>query len=261
MISYRVIPVLLLHEKGLVKTTKFKKPIYVGDPINAIKIFNEKEVDELVFLDIDASKKNRGPDFSLLEQIASECFMPLGYGGGISTIEQVNRIFNIGIEKVIFNSSALSNPKLISEVAKTAGNQSVVVSIDVKKNWLGKKIIYSHSGTKVPKLSLTEFARKMQEFGAGEIIINAVDQDGMMNGYDLELIKEVAEAVEIPVVACGGASNIQNLREAVAMGKASAVAAGSLFVFYGPHKAVLINYPSQDKLKSVFEHESRTNNL
>ena len=255
MISYRVIPILLLHDSGLVKTTKFKQPKYVGDPINAIKIFNDKEVDELVFLDIDASKHKREPNFKLLEHIASECFMPLGYGGGITNISQVNRIFNIGIEKVIFNTAAFNQPTLIEEAAKSAGSQSVVVSIDVKKNWLGKKKLFSHAGAKAPNITIADFVKRMQDIGAGEIIINSVDQDGITNGYDLELIKTVAEIVDVPVVACGGAGTIQHLSEAVQLGGASAVAAGSMFVFYGPHRAVLINYPSQEKLKSVFEHE------
>lgn len=255
MISYRVIPVLLLHQDGLVKTIKFKKPKYVGDPINAIKIFNEKEVDELVFLDIDASKEKRGPNFELLEQIASECFMPLAYGGGISSLDQVNRILYTGIEKVILNSTALIKPTLIDKIAKAAGNQSVVVSIDVKKNWLGKANIYSHSGLKVPKTSIVDFAREMENRGAGEIIINSVDLDGLMTGYDLDLIRQLSDAVRIPVVGCGGAGSLLDLQKAVKEGQASAVAAGSLFVFYGPHKAVLINYPSQKQLKSIFEDE------
>ena len=250
MLSYRVIPVLLLSRNGLVKTKRFENPNYIGDPINAIKIFNDKEVDELVFLDIDASKEKRGPDYKLLENIATECFMPLGYGGGISNVEQVNRIFNIGIEKVIFNSMALSNPQLISDVAKIAGNQSVVISIDVKKNWLGEKIIYSHCSLKVPSVSVSKFAKKMQELGAGEIIINSVDHDGMMSGYDIELISEISESVNLPVIACGGAGSKTDFLKAINAG-ASGMAAGSMFIYHGPHNAVLINYPTQEELKLV----------
>jgi cyclase len=253
MISYRVIPVLLLQNGGLVKTKQFKKPTYVGDPINAIKIFNEKEVDELVFLDIDASKENRGPDFALLEQIASECFMPLGYGGAIRSLADVNRIFSIGIEKVIFNTAAFKNEALIKVSAKEAGNQSIVVSIDIKKNLLGKRSLYSHAGESLPKMDIISFAKHMQDIGAGELILNSVDRDGMMAGYDIDLIEQVASAVEIPVVACGGAGNLGHFKQAVHKGNASAVAAGSMFVFHGPLKGVLINYPSQEKLKTIFE--------
>ena len=245
----------MLHNKGLVKTVKFKNPKYVGDPINAIKIFNEKEVDELIFLDIDASKKKGEPDYKLLEQIASECFMPLGYGGGISTTEQVKKILNIGFEKVLFNSSALSNQQVITDTAKIIGSQSTVVSIDVKKNWLGQKIIFSHTNLKVPNTNITDFAKIIQDLGTGEIIINSVDRDGMMCGYDIELINELVEATDIPVVACGGAGNIKHLREGIEFGKASAVAAGSMFVFHGPHKAVLINYPNQGQMESGFENK------
>lgn len=253
MISYRVIPVLLLQNGGLVKTRQFKKPTYVGDPINAIKILNEKEVDELVFLDIDASKERRGPDFGLLEQIASECFMPLGYGGGIRSLADINRIFSIGIEKVIFNTAAFTNESLIKEAAKEAGNQSVVVSMDIKKNLLGKRGLFSHAAAPLPKMDPLSFARHMQDTGAGELILNAVDRDGMMDGYDIELIEQIAGAVEIPVVACGGAGNLDHFKQAVYKGNASAVAAGSMFVFHGPLKGVLINYPSQEKLKTIFE--------
>ncbi|MCR9155257.1 MAG: AglZ/HisF2 family acetamidino modification protein [Bacteroidetes bacterium] len=252
MISYRVIPVLLLSEGGLVKTEKFKKPTYVGDPINAIRIFNDKEVDELVFLDIDASKENRGPDFKLLKQIASECFMPLGYGGGITSLDEVKRIFSIGIEKVILNSIVFDKPQLVDETAAEAGNQSVVVSIDYKKALFGKTKVYSHAKRKTPNQSVVQFAKEMEERGAGEIILNCVDQDGLMNGYDLDMLAAISEELTVPVVACGGAGNINHLSEAVKKGKASAVAAGSMFVFHGPHKAVLINYPSQEKLSTIF---------
>lgn len=253
MISYRVIPVLLLQDGGLVKTRKFKKPTYVGDPINAIKIFNEKEVDELVFLDIDASKEKRGPDFALLKQIASECFMPLGYGGGIRSLADVNRIFSIGIEKVIFNTASFTNKLLIKEAAKEAGNQSVVVSIDIKKNLLGKRVLFSHARASVSKMDLISFAQHMQDIGAGELILNAVDRDGMMDGYDIDLIEQVTGAVEIPVVACGGAGSLDDFKQAVHKGNASAVAAGSIFVYHGPLKGVLISYPSQEILRTIFE--------
>lgn len=251
MISYRVIPVLLLSEGGLVKTENFKKPVYVGDPINAIRIFNDKEVDELVFLDIDASKENRGPDFALLEQIASECFMPLSYGGGITTLDQVKRIYSTGIEKVVLNSVVFDKPKLIEDVAAEAGSQSVVVSIDYKKALFGKTKVYSHAKRKVPNMTILEFAKEMESRGAGEIILNSVDHDGVMDGYDIDMIAAVSEELSIPLVACGGAGGIEHLVQAIKKGKASAVAAGSMFVFHGPHKAVLINYPNQKSVEKL----------
>ncbi|MDB4513364.1 AglZ/HisF2 family acetamidino modification protein [Akkermansiaceae bacterium] len=252
MISHRVIPVLLLSEGGLVKTEKFKKPVYVGDPINAIRIFNDKEVDELIFLDIDASKENRGPDFALLEQIASECFMPLGYGGGITTLEQIKRIYSTGIEKVVLNSVVFDKPELVEAAAAAAGSQSVVVSIDYKRVPFGKTKVYSHAKRKTPSKSVVELAKEMESRGAGELILNSIDQDGKMKGYDLDMIAAISGELTIPVVACGGAGCVGHLSDAVKKGKATAVAAGSMFVFHGPHKAVLINYPSQEKLSTIF---------
>jgi cyclase len=251
MNNFRVIPVLLLQKKALVKTIKFKNPKYIGDPINAIKIFNDKEVDELIILDIDASKECRKPDYKLISEVASECFMPLGYGGGISTINQAEHLFNIGIEKVIINSKAVSNPKLITELAKISGNQSVIVSIDIKKNWANKSKLFSYLGNEIPNISIVEFVQQMESLGAGELIINSVDQDGMMNGLDIDLIKDVVDAVNIPVVGCGGAGNVYHLRDVFKSAKASAVAAGSMFVFHGPHQAVLINYPTQKELSAI----------
>jgi len=255
MYNYRVIPVLLLSNKGLVKTRQFKNPTYIGDPINAIRIFNEKEVDELVFLDIDASKQNKKPDFKLIEKIASECFMPLGFGGGITEMSDIHTLFKIGVEKVILNTSAITHPELIREAADLAGNQSVVVSMDVKKNWLGKHKIYSHAGIKTNEQNPIDFAMKAQALGAGEIILNVVDRDGMMQGFDIELIKQFSSKLEIPVVVCGGAGNNQHFKEAVHVGGASAVAAGSLFVFHGPLKGVLINYPNPEVIKNIFKNE------
>jgi imidazole glycerol-phosphate synthase subunit HisF len=253
MVSHRVIPVLLLSNKGLVKTKQFKNPTYVGDPINAIRIFNEKEVDELVFHDINASKQGRKPDFKLIESIASECFMPLGYGGGISELDDISKLFKIGVEKVILNSIVFIKPEIITKAAKIAGNQSVVVSIDIKKNWLGKRKVYSHVSKKLMDENPIDFALRMQRIGAGELIINSVDNDGMMNGYDLELIDQLSSKLEIPVVACGGAGNFEHLKKAILQGGASAVAAGSLFVFHGPLKGVLINYPNQKQLIDIFK--------
>lgn len=252
MLRTRVIPVLLLRNKGLVKTVKFDKSKYIGDPINAVKLFNDKEVDELVFLDIDAGKQNQKPDFELVKDIASECFMPLGYGGGITEFEDIARLFAIGIEKVIINSAALKDLELISRASEVFGGQSIVVSVDVQKSLWGKHQIYSHTKVKHQRSDLIGYIQEAQDAGAGEIIINSVDQDGMMQGYDLELIQKVVTATRVPVVACGGAGTLADLRKAVDVG-ASGVAAGSLFIYHGPHKAVLINYPEQYQLKHLFQ--------
>lgn len=252
MLRTRVIPCLLLKESGLVKTIKFKNPTYVGDPINAIKIFNDKEVDELVFLDISATPEKRGPNFKLLSEISSECFMPLGYGGGITTLKEIEQLFNLGIEKVILNSSAHSNIKLLTEATKTFGSQSIVASMDIKKGWLSRKqTVYSSCGSLNTKISPIEYAKKMEDAGAGEIMINSIDLDGTMTGYDLPLIKSISNTVSIPVVAIGGAGSVEDFASAVNAG-ASAVAAGSFFIFQKTHRAVLITYPSQQEMDFVF---------
>jgi cyclase len=252
----RVIPCLLLLNKGLVKTRKFKEPTYLGDPINVVKIFNAKEVDELVFLDITASLESRKPPFEYLSEIATECFMPLGYGGGVRNIEDIRKLFNIGIEKVSINSYSVLNPSFIKEAADSFGSQSIVVSIDVRKGLLGRYTVCTHSGTKNTKLDPVQFAIEMAKMGAGEILLNSIDRDGSMEGYDLDLIKRVSESVDIPVVACGGAGNIIHLANAVNKGGASAVAAGSMFVFQGPHRAVLISYPTENELREAFNSNS-----
>lgn len=246
-----MIPCLLLRNGGLVKTVKFAAAKYVGDPINAVRIFNEKEVDELAFLDISATPAGRGPNFDLLEDIASEAFMPFGYGGGISTLAEIRRLYAMGVEKVILNTSAERMPHLVSEAASIAGSSSVVVSIDVKRNWLGKQTVQTKCGQHATKRGPVEYAREMQERGAGEVLLNSIDRDGTMQGYDLELIHAVASAVSVPVVAIGGAGRLEHFREAVDHG-ASAVGAGSMFVFHGKHRAVLITYPAYDELEAIF---------
>lgn len=251
MLRVRVIPVLLLKNKGLVKTVKFDQPKYIGDPINAVKIFNDKEVDELVLLDIEASKNHTKPDFERIKDIASECFMPLAYGGGITELEDIKKLFSLGVEKVIINSAALTSMDLIKSAAEIFGNQSIVISIDSTKNLWGKHQIYTHSRMKHNRSDLIAYALEAEQSGAGEIIINSVDHDGTMKGYDLPLIQKVSTAVSVPVVACGGAGELNDFRKAVDAG-ASAVAAGSFFVFHGPHKAVLINFPSHKQLKDLF---------
>jgi len=244
----RVIPVLLLHRGGVVKSVKFKNLTYVGDPINAVKIFNEKEIDEIVILDIDASKERRGPDMKKIQEIAGEAFIPLAYGGGISTIEQIKDLFYLGVEKVVLNHSAVHRPDLVTQAASLVGSQSVVVSIDVKKNLFGKYRVFTSNGTENTGEEPVTFAKRMQDLGAGEVFLNSIDKDGTYEGYDLPLIKQVSSAVQIPLIACGGANSIDDFYGAVQNG-ASAVAAGSLFVFQRPHRAVLISYPSREELK------------
>lgn len=246
----RVIPVLLLQNNGLVKTVNFKNHTYIGDPINAVKIFNEKEVDELAFIDIEATVKQKEPDYTKIEEIASECFMPLAYGGGIKNIEQIKRIFSIGVEKVIVNSSAALNSDLISHAANIYGNQSIVVSVDVKKDFFGKYNCFINSGRTKVKQRLHEYLKMLEEKGAGEIILTSIDSEGTFKGYDIELIKIVSQSVNIPIVANGGANSVDNFADAIINGGASAVAAGSLFVYKSLNRGVLINYPSQIELKN-----------
>ncbi|GMV55106.1 MAG: imidazole glycerol phosphate synthase subunit HisF [Betaproteobacteria bacterium] len=244
----RVIPVLLLHGGGLVKTVRFKRPKYVGDPINAVRIFNEKEVDELIFLDISATVEGRGPPFDLLADIAGEAFMPMAYGGGITTIDQARRAFALGFEKIIINSAAYGDAGLISDAAAIFGSQSIVGCVDVRRTLLGRYELTSRSGLARERVGLREHLATLERAGVGEVLINAVDRDGTMAGYDLKLVQEACSAVSVPVIACGGAGCINDFVQAVEVGHATAVAAGSLFVFVGPHRAVLINYPERDIL-------------
>lgn len=243
MLATRIIPCLLLSGLGLVKTVKFQDPKYVGDPRNAVKIFNEKEVDELVILDIKATLEGTRPRFELIREIVSEAFMPVAYGGGIRSVEDARSMLQLGVEKVVMNTAAVENPSLVRLAAKEFGSQSVVVCMDVRRSRSGRYELYTHGGRKNAKLDPVAFAHRMEESGAGEIMVNSIDRDGTMAGYDLELIRSVTGAVRLPVIACGGAGNLEDLRCAVSKGGASAVAAGSLFVFHGKHKAVLINYP------------------
>ncbi len=249
----RVIPVLLMHNRGLVKSVKFRDYKYVGDPINAVRIFNEKEVDELAIIDIDASRENRGPDISRIEEIVSEAFMPIAYGGGITSVNQVKQILFAGVEKVTLNRSAVKDPALVTEIAKQFGSQSVVVSIDYKKNIFGKWRVYIENGKTDTGLEPLVFAKKMEAAGSGEILLNSIDRDGSFSGYDLEMIEKISNAINIPLIAVGGASSLSDFKKAVRNG-ASAVSAGSMFVFQRPHRAVLISYPSQKELEEqVYE--------
>jgi cyclase len=251
----RVIPTLLLQQKRLVKTRQFKQEKYVGDPINTVKILNEKEVDELVILDIAATRDQTDPDIEAIAEIASECFMPLAYGGGITRFEQAKSIFDVGVEKVILNSAFFNNPTLVREIADVFGSQSVVVSIDVKLNrFFGGYRVFTQGGSVKAGLDPVAAAIRAQESGAGEILLTSIDRDGVQSGYDVSLTKSVAEAVDIPVIASGGAGSTDDFVAAIQQGKASAVAAGAMFVFKGPHRAVLVSYPAPNVLRSqVFE--------
>jgi cyclase len=253
MLKIRVMPCLLVSNGRLVKTVRFRNPAYVGDPVNAIKIYNEKEVDELILLDITATVEGRKPDFSFLSEVADECFMPLAYGGGICDIDDISRIFSLGIEKVAINSYALENPSFVEKAAAVFGSQSILLSMDVKKNLFGKYRVYGRGGRNGTDHEPAAWAARMERIGAGEILLNSIDQDGTMEGYDTTLIRKVTEAVTVPVIACGGAGRIQDFKMAVEEGGASAVAAGSMVVYQGKNKGVLINFPSQDDLKNTLD--------
>jgi cyclase len=236
-----------------VKTRKFSSPVYVGDPINAIKIFNDKEVDELIFLDIDATKTDREPNLKLIEEIAGECFMPLSYGGGIKSIKHIESILKLGVEKVIINSYAMENPNFIKEAAKIFGSSTIVVSIDYKNDLFGNSYVYTNSGTKKNKIKPIHHCKIVEEMGAGEIMLNSIARDGQMKGFDIELLKEAVASVSIPVICCGGAGSLADVKKVVDETSVAAVAAGSIFVFHGPHNAVLINYPNQKELKNILK--------
>lgn len=251
MPATRVIPCLLLSGGGLVKTERFRDPVYVGDPINAVKIFNDKEVHELAILDIEASRRGRGPDFALLSRIGREAFMPMSYGGGLRALEDVRRVLELGFEKVVINTAALEDASFLSRAAELCGSQSVVAAVDVKKGFFGRRRVYGHARGRSLKGSPAAYAAAAEKAGAGEILLTSVDRDGTRAGYDLDLIREVAGAVGVPVIACGGAGRVEDFALAAEAG-AAAAAAGSLFVFHGPHRAVLITYPSQAELKQVF---------
>lgn len=250
MLRTRVIPCLLLRGAGLVKTCRFKDPKYVGDPINAIKIFNDKEVDELVLLDISASLEGRGPAYSVIEEVASECFMPLAYGGGIRTVDEARRILKLGVEKAVFNTTGWLDPSVLTAASREFGAQAVVASIDVRRKLFGRYEVFVEGGTRGTGVDPVEYARRMEAAGAGEILLTSIDRDGTMQGYELDLIARVTAAVGVPVIAAGGAGSVQDFRIAIQEGGADAVAAGAMFVFHGPHRAVLITYPSRAELES-----------
>lgn len=246
MLRPRIIPSLLIQENGLVKTVNFKNPKYVGDPINAVRIFNEKEVDELAIFDIDATVKGLEPNYSLIERIANQSRMPLCYGGGVKTVEQAQKIFGLGIEKIALSSAVLDNPSLITQIADRVGAQSVIVVLDVKKKLFGGYEVYTNNGKKSTGINPFKFIEEAQTLGAGEIVINSIDQDGVMKGFDMSLIEKAREKTSLPMTVLGGAGNLQDIKEVIDKHKIIGVAAGSLFVFKGKYKAVLINYPTKD---------------
>jgi cyclase len=253
MLRSRIIPCLLVKNGGLVKTVRFGNPKYVGDPINAVRIFNEKEVDELIVVDIDATAQGREPNYTLIANLAAECRMPLCYGGGVTTVKQVERIISLGVEKVALSAAAVSSPELISEAAARVGNQSIVVVMDVKKTGLLRRYeVFTHNGTQGTGLDPVAFARRVEQLGAGEVVVNSIDRDGEMKGYDVELISRVREAISLPMTVLGGAGTLKDIEDLIRTFGIIGAAAGSLFVFKGKYRAVLINYPRRVEKDAFF---------
>lgn len=254
MLRTRIIPCLLLEDDALVKTVKFKKPNYIGDPINSVRIYNELGVDELVFLDIAATEQNSGPSYKMIEDIASECFMPFSYGGGIRTLKDAGRLFDIGVEKVSLNTAVYENPDLITAISDDYGRQSVIVSIDVKKNFFGKYQVRVKRGRKSTKQDVVEYAKKAEEYGAGEILVNNIDREGTMEGFDEQLISMLSDNLSVPVIAFGGAGEMNDILKAKNAG-ASAVGLGSMAVYQNKNRGILINFPPEDRLKKLLNEE------
>jgi len=246
----RIIPVLLIDDKDLIKTVNFKDRTYLGDPVNAVKIFNRKKIDELSILDIGVTKNGQEPDFEILKDIASEAFMPLSYGGGITRVDQVRELLTIGYEKAVINTSLIRNPDIVKKSIELFGSQSIVASIDAKLI-KGKYMCVINDGNEIIRMSPLTLAKQVEAMGVGEIFINSIDCDGMMQGYDLKLVKNISKSVKIPVTACGGAGNIMDLKKIIREGGAHAAAGGSMFVYYGRLKAVLITAPSEKELYDV----------
>jgi cyclase len=245
MLRPRIIPCLLIKNSGLVKTIQFGNPKYVGDPLNAVRIFNEKAVDELMVVDIDATSHNREPDYDVIRNLAAECRMPLCYGGGVKTVEQIQRIISLGVEKVAVSSAAINNPALLPEAAEKVGNQSVVVVMDVKKKRFRSRYeVFTHNGNKATGVDPVAFAKQIQVLGGGEVVINSIDRDGEMKGYDLELVNQIRNATSLPMTVLGGAGSLNDIARLISAFGIIGAAAGSLFVFKGVYRAVLINYPN-----------------
>ena len=252
MVQTRLIPVLLLKDGQLYKTTKFKDPKYIGDPRNAVKIFNEKEVDELCLLDISATPLNRRPNFMLVEELANECFMPISYGGGVRTIEDIKTLFSLGVEKVILNSILYSNIELVRSASEIFGDQSIVASLDVRKNLWGQYELRSNCVSVKQNRNIFEFISELEDIGIGELFLNSIDRDGTMQGMDLDLVRKVADHIKVPLVACGGVGSLQHIQEVYQNTEVSAVGLGSFVVYHGKHRAVLITYPNQEVIKQTF---------
>ena len=253
MLKPRLIPSLLIKNKDLIKTVRFQKPKYIGDPLNAVRIFNEKEVDEITIFDIGATTENKEPNFKLIERLSQECQMPLCYGGGIKTISQIKQIISLGVEKISISSAALNNPELIQEAVECVGSQSVVVTLDIlKSRFFNKEKIFTHNGKKDSQKDLFSFLSQIESYGAGEIIINDIDNEGLMKGYDLELVKNISKRTNIPLTFLGGAGSLEDIRSIWKIDSTIGAAAGSIFVFKGKFNAVLINYPSRDEKKDLY---------
>jgi len=249
----RIIPVLTLRNKGLVKTVRFREHRYVGDPMNAVRIFNEKEVDELILADIDASREGREPDYDFIREIATECFSPIAYAGGVTTTTQIKRLIQSGVEKIVINTGAIANPKFISEAVENFGSSTIVGAIDVNKNMFGKYGVYYQGGSKGAGKDPVAWAVELVKLGVGEIFVNSIDRDGTMSGYDHALIKRVTSAVDVSVIACGGARDLDDCVQVIRESGASAAAAGSLFVFHGKQRAVLITYPEYKTIREKLQ--------
>lgn len=247
----------MLKQNGLVKTLKFKQPKYIGDPINAIRIFNDKEVDELLVLDIDASRQKKQPNYNLIEEFASECFMPLAYGGGINNVDQASRLFNLGVEKIVLQTAAIRDLSLITELSEMFGSQSIMVSLDLKTTWLGKSLLYHAAERRALNLPWLGFAQSAVEAGAGEILFNSVNKDGTLSGPDLAPLAKICRTLSVPVIGVGGVSSIEDMKKVINAG-ANAVAAGAFFVFHGPHRAVLISYPTRKDINEIFNESNET---
>ena len=253
MLKVRVIPCLLLQDGGLVKTENFKNPRYLGDPINAVKIFNKKEVDELIFIDIQASKNKTEPNWEIIKDLASECFMPLAYGGGISSLDQIRQLLKIGVEKVIINQEAIKNPSFITHAVEHFGSSTIVCAVDIKKNIWGKYEVYDHVKGILTGQSPLDYISKLDKLGVGEVFINNVNREGTFEGIDLDIVKSVINKISIPLIICGGVSSLADILLAAKSG-VSGISVGSMFVFQGPHRAVLISYPSYEDFQKILNN-------
>lgn len=253
MLKTRIIPCLQLIDESLVKTVKFSKQQYIGDPINTVRIFNELEVDELCFLDIRASIQNRSPKIKILREIADECFMPLSYGGGIKSLDEAKEILSIGFEKIVINTQAYYDPTIVKRISGHFGSQSLIASIDVKKNVWGNYVVYIKDGTEKINMDPVEWAQKLENLGAGEILLTSIDRDGTWGGFDLEITKKIANSVNVPVIANGGAGKIEHIRDIVKNGYASAVGLGSMVVYQKEGMGVLVNFPDKIDLENILQ--------